>query len=596
MAVGFSGSLIAQMPGGGGATALSPLQTPIYIPIYAVRTADDDGTHAATVTAAKVQQLVANANPLFAPAGIQFTFDPAQDFPPITNNTLLNQDCTLLAPLPRGETVKRATVPVCDDVPNANARDAYAVQHNSHVVVFFRWGTIVNWNEGTGAWELLPATQGASSSCGVRVRLTAGGGSGTFLAHELGHYFHCAHTFGPQPETLAEATTVLQKYIAAYAPEPNQAARAFDGDGLDDTPPDPGPDLFVDVYGNQCAIDGVSVPINYPYLAILNPDRTNVMSYFNCPGTKHFSPQQIDRIRAAVLSGNRAHFRGAQRHAHAREPFNTTWAANSTVVAPFTLNGRAHMLVYGADGTARIEKIGEADKSMTTLWSGPWDTNAAVASFQFDNMPHFLRYTSSSGALSVVKVNATGQGVTTVWIGTWSLFAGYTHLVSFVQDGVPHVLFYSKSDGRLAILKFSAGVLSQAGSELIDPGYASVAAFEQNGQPQVLFYNKTTGAVKVMTIDAAALGVTTLFATTWETGYEAVSILRRGSVEPHAFVNKGAAVAKIFKINSDGFGPADVLPNWQMPHTSAAPFHMLTPSILFYNSITGVARIVWFCL
>ena len=61
-------------------------------------------------------------------------------------------------------------------------------------------------------------------------------------------------------------------------------------------------------------------------------------------------------------------------------------------------------------------------------------------------------------------------------------------------------------------------------------------------------------------------------------------------------MNKGSGVAKIFKINSDGFGPADILPNWEMPHTAAAPFHVLGASVLFYNSITGVARIVQFCL
>ena len=68
-----------------------------HLRVPAVLTADDDGSDAATVTAAQIQTRVANANTVWAGARPAFDFDPATDIE-LRNSSLLGNDCTPVAP------------------------------------------------------------------------------------------------------------------------------------------------------------------------------------------------------------------------------------------------------------------------------------------------------------------------------------------------------------------------------------------------------------------------------------------------------------------------------------------------------------------
>jgi hypothetical protein len=150
-----------------------------HIRIRAFITADDDGSHSALVDhpdkandiwgfksrieVGDIAKLVGGANKAFSAAGIQFHFDPATDVE-IRHETLLNRD----------------SVPP-EGVTNW-ARNRLAKEHRGKLVVFFRYGW-GGWSNSTDDFVVLPSIRDAAPQ-GL-----------SFLAHELGHYFHLAHAF-----------------------------------------------------------------------------------------------------------------------------------------------------------------------------------------------------------------------------------------------------------------------------------------------------------------------------------------------------------------------------------------------------------------
>jgi subtilisin-like proprotein convertase family protein len=175
-----------------------------------------------------------------------------------------------------------------------------------------------------------------SSGCGGHAIYFPKFEGGTFLAHELGHYVCLYHTHREdRPDDLGEAIDLLVKAGASY-PTPlspaNEEAiltKAFDldhdvdvpapNDYLDayqvsDTPPDGGEPLWKSLFGDKCQLQAASAvipaPIGTPLMLhnfTLQPDRTNVLSYFKgCfVDQQHVSPDQRVRSQVAV-EGHRA--------------------------------------------------------------------------------------------------------------------------------------------------------------------------------------------------------------------------------------------------------------------------------------------------
>lgn len=100
------------------------------------------------------------------------------------------------------------------------------------------------------------------------------------LAHEMGHVFSLMHTHGP---SNAKMTTELV----------NGSNCDTDGDGICDTPADPG--LSSSKIDNFCGYSGNEIDANGD---VFYPDTENIMSYSRKACRNHFTPQQFARIYA----------------------------------------------------------------------------------------------------------------------------------------------------------------------------------------------------------------------------------------------------------------------------------------------------------
>ncbi len=121
-----------------------------------------------------------------------------------------------------------------------------------------------------------------------------GPGGGT-LAHEIGHYlglFHTHPAWGP-----------MKDFDQIVEMAKTEGVAAFDGDLLSDTPPDPGPDYYLE----KVSSDKCGGPASFKIAKVtFKPDRSNLMSYFRCPPIT-LSPKQIAVIRKTLDHPLRAH-------------------------------------------------------------------------------------------------------------------------------------------------------------------------------------------------------------------------------------------------------------------------------------------------
>lgn len=304
--------------------------------VQIVRTADDDGGRASTLTRERAEQAIARANAVYRRNGgdVQFELHPASNFDALLRSTVLNRDC-VLAPGQTEATIEANTDGdvdddgqvgtdadrdlLCDYTSSKNARTAYAVQRADRIIVYSRGGNDkLSWDAKAGRWVLDHPSGGASAALGYYVRMPKSFGDDTLLAHELGHYLHAAHTFGANPSTVDEARAMMEKWAKDH---PGADPRAvFDGDSraqfaVLDTSPDPRKSLLIAVHGGDgCDPDPakgrvtISAKVDGKTQSYtLEPDRANVMSYFKgCAGfDHHMSKGQYEQIHAALTVGNR---------------------------------------------------------------------------------------------------------------------------------------------------------------------------------------------------------------------------------------------------------------------------------------------------
>jgi hypothetical protein len=246
----------------------APAQPLIELSLLAFRVADDDGGRPARVTAADVARSVAFANDVYRAAGVRFRFDPRELVP--LHNRVIND-------LEGDQQSDWATA--------KRAADEVAEHYPDRLVVFFRHG---RGPHATGAgfsgtdynFVVMP---------GWSDDLHCGHDHISALSHELGHHFGLRHTFARVFDVPSQAAD----FLAACAGD----VRAFDGDGLDDTAPDPG------VRTTECqAIDVLELGSVRVPLA-----RRNIMSYYDQP--ESLSREQIDRLRWFLLERRTHHLK-----------------------------------------------------------------------------------------------------------------------------------------------------------------------------------------------------------------------------------------------------------------------------------------------
>lgn len=259
-------TLRAQLPG----SSPKALTANCVVRLHVIRVADDDGGRPANMTPDLFMQSVTKANEIYAPAGIQFQFDPNPSGPDWTtlNSTLINNNDA-----GNQDSLQQE---------RREATFAEAAKYPGQAVVFFRYGS---GQDATGQgysgndlnYVMMPGFH-AISNCGQPEPFV-------HLAHELGHFLLVYHTFA-----TAELATVAQ--AEAYFTSHNNDPNAFDGDGFSDTLPDPMIAELDCTNAQTTTLGGVLFAL----------PRDNLMNYWWNGTTKVLSPSQGIRARIGAVS------------------------------------------------------------------------------------------------------------------------------------------------------------------------------------------------------------------------------------------------------------------------------------------------------
>ena len=241
----------------------NPAYALLTVRLQAIQVSDDGGGRAARITPQQVELWVDKANEIFAKASVRYEYDPDSDFATL-KSTLLN-DMT-------GDTDANWKREVDDG-------NRVAAKYAGKLAVFFIHGP----DQGPTGGGFSAANYNFVEMPGFDDTTVCGYQNIGILAHEVGHYFGLAHPFAKTFRSVQEAGS----YLNAHGNDPE----AFDGDGLNDTPPDP----FIDIPRFQCN-PNESITLNGRKFLL---PRYNIMSYYGTAGVDRtdLTAQQIDIVR-----------------------------------------------------------------------------------------------------------------------------------------------------------------------------------------------------------------------------------------------------------------------------------------------------------
>lgn len=356
--------------------------------VNAIAVSDDDGGRAPTVTPAQFKTWIDATNKIYARAGIQLVFDPEADWTTL-RSTLAND---IENAIPKDQSANLAP---------ANTEVAY---HRGRLPILLVHGDLGRDANG------VPIKMGGGMSTGpedpsyafVAFQNYYGAGAWTSFAHEVGHYLGLPHTHGAG----------YTRQAAADALGSTCDTTPFDGDGIDDTPPDPADTMWGGGAGcgGPMTIPGTNGSCSYTF----DPDVQNMMSYWgNCqPSIRSITPGQIRRMRQALLHPARFHLVKEALPAPVKD-----------ITAGATEDGRLQLYAVGTDGR------------LSAKWKDSTDPNAPFHEWeQIDT----LTVTSRMGTMNNVDgrpqlLLSTNAGGFTKWqsnASDWSNLHTFTLVTS----------------------------------------------------------------------------------------------------------------------------------------------------------------------
>ncbi|PRY35986.1 hypothetical protein CLV58_113117 [Spirosoma oryzae] len=429
----------------------------LRVRLQAIFCRNDDGLlsgarvgQTAQVLGPAMQKIVAAVNEIFVPmAGIEFVFYPSADLE-IVNNTRLNQDFVLPAAV-QEQLSKKTPLTAQEMEALANQytttpdRNTYAARYPEKMVLLYAEGTTYNFDDAAQRWVLSSPSGGGFSwedlefvKLSGEIGTTDGEAHGYvhgFQAHEMGHFLHLWHTFGggfylSNAEFTDPTTTIDQKlalirkrvtdYIEDHRTEaPNgDLTLLLDGDrgAVTDTPPDEGTHILqlenmLAGTGNACGKDGtITLTLSDGTPVTYSPDRTLAMSYYKGCFDNTYSPQQVERMRKALTSGNRRRIVKTQ--------LGDTAAAGEYVCACWKPNANAQAYVWGMDLNALKAKAAALAKQGLYLTSQQAYTKQGITRYDgifnpSKNAPYIIwGWAVADFQAENTKQQAAGKGLT----------------------------------------------------------------------------------------------------------------------------------------------------------------------------------------
>jgi hypothetical protein len=293
--------LAASLGGGNTREDLLFYDNTLRLRVHVVKCADGNGKRDTLTTAPQVQQWVDRANRVFGQAGVLLEFDPATDFESV-QNTQLNS-------LAWHDEANDSPQDAAEKQANYAAAENYASQFPDQIVVFIRYGFKSKSGSGmSGPAHKLVVMPGFNAT--VADIYYQDGSKKTsaqnisLFGHEIGHFVGLYHTHVKVPWTDSNGVPVVDPddAVIAYMKQSGSTSESvLDNDRLSvhDTPPDIRGGYFTLKGWNpadmskEVTVKSIADGIDINF----NPDRHNLMSYFNCDDYDRLSPDQARRIR-----------------------------------------------------------------------------------------------------------------------------------------------------------------------------------------------------------------------------------------------------------------------------------------------------------